>query len=108
MVSRKRPKQAQTRLSSDEVAALVAAYRAGSTLEEVASIFSVHEQTAVAHLDRHGIPRRRHGLSAAQVAEALQLYEEGWSLGQIGERFGVWPQAIGYRLRRAGVVRRNR
>jgi DNA-directed RNA polymerase specialized sigma24 family protein len=54
IVSRKR-KQAQVRLGPDEVAALVQAYQAGSTLEEVAAKFGVYVRTAAAHLEREGI-----------------------------------------------------
>jgi hypothetical protein len=62
IVSRKR-KQAQVRLGPDEVAALVQAYQAGSTLEEVAAKFGVYVRTAAAHLEREGIAQRRHRLT---------------------------------------------
>ena len=93
IVSRKRPRQNQTLLSDDQVAALVAAYLAGLTLDDLASEFGIHQRTAAAHLDRRGIPRRRHGLSPAQIAETKDLYQEGWSLDQIADRFDVWPRA---------------
>ena len=108
IVSRRRPKQNQIRLTSEEVGALVAAYQAGSTLDEVAADFGIYVRTAAAHLERHGVAQRRHRLTSDEVAEAIHLYEQGWSLSQIGERFGVWPQSIGYRLRRAGVKLRAR
>ena len=72
IVSRKAPNQAQKRLRGDEVAALVAAYRAGSTLQEVASAFGVHTQTAGAHLERNGLPRQQRGLTAEQVGAVMR------------------------------------
>jgi hypothetical protein len=107
IVSRKR-NQAQVRLGPSDVAALVEGYQAGSTLEEVASEFGVHVQTAAAHLKRQGVPQRRQRLTDEQVAEAVQLYEGGWSTIRIGEYLGVYPQSIQYRLKRIGVKLRTR
>ena len=106
-VSRRR-KQAQVRLDADGVAALVKAYQAGSTLEEVAGKFGVYVRTAATHLEREAVPQRRHRLSPAQVSEAVRLYEAGWSTIQIGHHFGVYPQSIRYRLHQTGVVLRPR
>ena len=105
ILSRKR-KQAQVRLGPDGVAALVRAYQAGSRLEEVAAKFGVYVRTAAAHLEREGIPQRRHRLSPAQVREAARLYEAGWSTIQIGQHLGICPQSVRYRLVRAGVQMR--
>ena len=107
IVSRK-PKQAQGRLDPDEVAALGAAYQAGSTLDEVAAKFGVYVRTAAAHLEREGIAQRRHRLTAEQVAEAVRLYEAGWSTVRLVKHFDVYPESIRYRLMRAGVQMRPR
>lgn len=102
------PKQTQVRLSRDPVAQLITSYQAGSTLEEVAAEFGVYVRTAAAHLERQGVPQRRHRLTPDQVAEAVGLYEAGWSTIQIGQHFGVYPESIRYRLMRAGVHMRPR
>src|SRR5262249_55792261 len=99
--------QAQVRLEPADIAALVDAYQAGNTLQEIAFEFGVHVQTAAAHLKRQGVPQRRHRLTDEQVTEAVHLYEAGWSLAKIGEPFGVWGQSVGYRLRSAGVTPRD-
>ena len=101
-------KQAQVRLDTYEVAALVKAYQAGSTLEEIAAKFGVYVRTAAAHLEREGIPQRRHRLTAEQVAEAVHLYETGWSTIQIGQHLGIYPQSVRYRLVKQGVAMRPR
>jgi len=77
-------------------------------VEEVAAKFGVYVRTAAAHLEREGIPQRRHRLSPAQVSEAARLYEAGWSTIQIGHHFGIYPQSIRYRLQQTGVVLRPR
>jgi hypothetical protein len=107
IVSRRR-KQAQVRLRSDEVAALVRAYQAGSTLGEVAAKFGVYVRTAAAHLEREDIPQRRHRLTPAHVSEAVRLYEAGWSTIQIGHHFGIYPQSVRYQLIKQGVTMRAR
>jgi hypothetical protein len=86
----------------------VRAYQAGSTLDEVAAMFGVYVRTAAAHLEREGIPQRRHRLSAEQVAEAVRLYKAGWSTIRIGHLFGVYPESVRYRLKRAGIELRPR
>ena len=105
---RSRPKQAQTRITNDELDVVVAAYQDGLTLNELASAFGADRRTLANRLEQRGIPRRARRLSDAQIVEAVSLYENGWSLARIANRFGVYPQSIRYRLQRAGVVLRPR
>jgi DNA-directed RNA polymerase specialized sigma24 family protein len=102
------PRQAQHRLTREEVDALVAAYLSGLTLDELAASFAVDSLTAAKHLELRRVARRGRKLSEEQVAEAIALYQAGWSLTQLGERFGIYPQSIAYRLKRAGVLLRPR
>jgi hypothetical protein len=55
----KRVQQRQTRLTQDQQLLLVAAYKAGATLNDLRSEFGVHTITASATLERHGVPRRK-------------------------------------------------
>ena len=98
----------QTRLTNDQVDALIVAYETGLTLEELASAFAVDPGTAAKHLERQGVARRGRKLTEEQVTEAAELYRAGWSLSQVGEKYGVYPQSIGYRLKRAEVQLRPR
>jgi DNA-directed RNA polymerase specialized sigma24 family protein len=108
IVSRKRPKQAQVRLSHDQVAELIASYQAGRTLEEVAAEFGIYVRTAAAHLEREGVPQRRRRLTPDQVTEAVQLYESGWSTIQIAKHLGIYAQSVRYQLVKEGVQLRPR
>jgi len=101
-------KQAQTRLTDDQIDALIVAYEDGLTREDLASAFAIDRLTAARHLERHGVSRRGRKLTDEQVAEAAELYEAGWSLSRIGEKYGVWGQSVRYRLRKAGVQMRPR
>jgi transposase-like protein len=104
----RKPKQAQRRLQPDEIFDLVAAYKDGATITELAKQFRIHAITVTTHLQRQGVKLRRRGLSQARIEEAARLYAEGWSLTKIGNRFGVYPHSVRYRLRQAGVQLRPR
>lgn len=94
---------AQTLLRAEQVDELVARYRDGATLVELASHFGVHRRTAAAHLVRRSVPIRRRGLDESHLAEAVELYAGGQSLMEVGLRFGVSQQAVRRALAVEGV-----
>jgi len=100
----RRPRfQTQRRLSADQIATLVAAYRSGKTMKELASEFGIHRTTVSSHLTEQRVPVRRGGLDQERKAEAVRLYDEGWSSGRLAERFGVSADTVLRVLRRAGA-----
>jgi DNA-directed RNA polymerase specialized sigma24 family protein len=107
IVSRKR-KQAQIRLTDDELDVVIAGYEAGLDLNELSSAFGADRRTLANRLEQRGIPRRSRRLDDEQIQEAITRYTDGWSLARIAEHFGVHPESIRYRLQRAGVVLRPR
>jgi transposase-like protein len=105
-----RPSRTQKRLLRVEVDELIAAYKAGDGVEELAERFGVHRTTVRAHLDRRKIERRtvptawdHDDLTAAEA-----IYASGESLASVAARFGVDPSTIANRFRRAGVPVRPR
>ncbi len=102
-------RQVQRRLAAEVVTDLVAAYRAGASVSELSVRYRVHRTTVVAHLDRHGIPRRgQEGkLTHEQVTEASRLYGSGWPLIRIGEHFHVDANTVRRVLRKVGVQLRR-
>lgn len=107
--SGRRPaRQPQRRLKQREVEALVAAYRGGLTMRDLARAFGVHRVTVSAHLRQHGVPIRGQGLDDKVVREAARLYEAGWSSWKLSQRFGVTPNTALAALRKAGVPIRPR
>ncbi len=98
----------QHRLRPEEIAELVAAYRAGGTIDELATRFSVHRTTVMGHLTRLDVARRRRGLSAEQIGDAAKLYAQGWSLARVGERFAVSGETVRVAFQKAGVAIRPR
>lgn len=79
----------QTFLSPAQVDELVALYRGGLSIAEVARRFGIYSRTAAAHLVQRSVPLRQRGLTAEDVPEAIRLYESGLTLMEVGLRFGV-------------------
>jgi hypothetical protein len=59
---RTRTQQVQRRLSQEQVAQLVAEYRAGDSMQKLAKRWGPHRTTVAEHLHRAGIPSRQHGI----------------------------------------------
>lgn len=105
---------AQTFLLPEQVDDLVAGYRAGATLVELAALFGIHRRTVAEHLVRREVPIRRGGAGPSRFHEIADLYESGLTLVEVGLKIGVGPRAVrralvehGVRIR-AGGGRRSR
>jgi len=96
----RRIRQAQHRLTSDEISAIGEEYQAGMSTREIAEARKINRETVSLALRRAGIPTRKLEISAEQLAEAAELRTEGWSLNRLGKRFGVDPKTIKKRLAR--------
>jgi hypothetical protein len=105
------PHRTQTRLHTVEVDELVAAYRAGDGVEQLAERFGVHRSTVLAHLGRRQVQLRSTFTTwdhDALTAAAAAYYASGASLATVAARFGVDPSTVANRFRRAGVAVRPR
>jgi DNA-binding transcriptional ArsR family regulator len=91
-------------LLPDDVARLVAGYRSGRTIYELACEFKIARQTVSEHLHRHGVPMRRQGLTDDQVAEAIRLRKQGLTLKTISQHFDVCIDTVRDYLRRRDVA----
>jgi hypothetical protein len=104
-----RPKSRTTRpLKAAEVDAMVAGYRSGKLMKDLATEFGIDRRTVSAYLHRAEIPLRQGGLDRGQTVEAVRLYEAGWSSGRLAERFDVSADSVLKSLRRAEVAIRPR
>src|SRR6478609_7386418 len=102
-----RPPQ-QRRLTCAEHVDVAGLYDSGSSMNDLARIFSVHRSAIVRALQEQGVPRRTRGLTDEEAAEAGRLYQEGWSLLRLRQRFGNSDSAVTTALRRVGVETRPR
>ncbi len=85
----------QRRLAPGEVAELVAAYRRGVPVEDLAAAFRVHRTTVLGHVRRHGVPKReRRALQGEDLGRAAQLYAEGRSAAWVAVQFGVAASTV--------------
>ena len=102
------PVQRQRRLDETRVLDLVAAYVAGETVAGVARQFGIDEQTAHAHLNRMGVPRRAYQtVTDDKIDVAVQLYLSGVSIRQVARELGVHERTARKVLVEAGVTIRS-
>lgn len=85
---------AQTRLRAEQIDELVARYRDGATLVELASCFGIHRRTVAEHLTRREVPIRRGRFDPCRIHEAGNLYDSGLTLVEVGLKVGAGPQAV--------------
>ena len=95
---------AQTLLRPEQVDDLVAQYREGATLVELASIFGVNRRTVATHLTRREVTIRRGRFDSSRIHEAADLYLSGLTLVEVGVKVGSGPQAVRRALASHGVV----
>jgi DNA-binding CsgD family transcriptional regulator len=94
-------------MSPKRVHELIAAYKTGVPINELARQFEIHRSTVLAHVNRAGTRRRYPALGRPEVKEAAELYQSGQSLRTIGVRFGVHASTVGQYLVRAGIKLRD-
>ena len=102
-----RIRQKQKRLAGDEINQLIAGYKSGPTVYELAVQFGCHRTTVSETLKRNGIKMRRTSLTEAQIKEAIKLYESGLSLVKVGRQIGANGETIRLRLVEQGVKIRD-
>ena len=95
---------AQTLLRPEQVDDLVAQYREGATLVELASRFGVNRRTVAMHLTRREVTIRRGRFDPSRIHEAADLYLSGLTLVEVGMKVGAGPQAVRRALASHGVV----
>jgi transposase-like protein len=102
-----RQRQAQRRLTAEQSKQLIAEYRTGASIKELATQWGVHRTTVAAQLRQAGVPLHRQGIPADQLAEAVRLYCEGWSCQRLAERYGCNATTAWKLLQQAGVKLRK-
>ena len=95
---------AQTLLRPEQVDDLVAQYRRGATLVELASVFGVNRRTVATHLTRREVTIRRGRFDSSRIHEAADLYLSGLTLVEVGMKVGSGPQTVRRALASHGVV----
>ena len=94
----------QRRLGPDQVVELVAAYRQGVPVEELAASFRINRTTVLGHVRRHGMPKRdRRALRKDDVDKAAGFYAEGRSAEWVAGELQVAASTVRRALKDAGV-----
>ena len=101
-------KQVHRRLRDDQVDDLVAGYKRGNTVYQLADEFRINRETVSLILRRQGVAIRHRSLGPEQVVQASELYANGLSLARVAETMGVTRGAVSKALKAAGVELRPR
>jgi len=99
--------QQQKRLDDTEIQLLIAEYKTGSTVYQLADKFGCHRTTVSECLKAHGVRMRLKRLTEKQINEAVRLYESGLSSANVGQRVGASPRTVVDRLRERGIPIRD-
>jgi DNA-directed RNA polymerase specialized sigma24 family protein len=99
-----RQRQAQRRLTAEQVQQLVAAYEGGDSIKELAARWGLHRTTVATQLRLAGVQiRRRQGLPDTLLDEAIRRYNDGWSCQRLADRYGCNATTVWKVLQQAGV-----
>ena len=85
------------RLSSSEVAELVARYRGGEKIKDLAASYKIHRSTVMTHLRKAGELKHK-GWTEETTAEARWLRDAGLTIAEIAARLGRPPSTVQRRL----------
>jgi predicted HTH domain antitoxin len=102
-----RLQQPQRHLRDDEISLLVASYRSGSTIAELAAQLECDRKTVMRYLKLQCVEMRIRRLTEVQIDEAVRLYESGMSLAKVGRLIGAVPKTVRSRLLERGVQLRT-
>lgn len=100
-------RRAQPRLSGENTRQVIAAYKAGKTVYELATEYGCHRVTISAVLKRNGVSLRCVSPTPEQAAEMVRLYESGLSLAKVGRQLGFNASTVLAHLRNAGIQTRD-
>lgn len=102
-----RPARAGKQLPAETERAIVAEYKAGQTMKQIAARHGIHRVTVSEVLDRTGTAKRPRGMNATQVSLAAKLYESGESLATVGAQLGFNATTVRIALMGVGVRMRD-
>lgn len=107
VTKRYRPARVADRLSDDDQAAVVAAYKAGEGGAAIGRRFGISRNAVLNLTEAAGVPRKQRRMSEDEIREAVRLYEQGRSLARVGKELGFNDTTIWRQLRLSGVTIRD-
>lgn len=94
-------------LTSEEIDQIVAGYKSGLRMNELARKFNCHECTIRYKLRDAGINNYKPKLDDNQIAKMVELYQSGLSLDTVGKKVGVSREAVRKHITAQGVKIRS-
>jgi DNA-directed RNA polymerase specialized sigma24 family protein len=91
-----------------EIDDLVEAYKAGTSIKDLADQFEIDRSTVLKKVQGMGIRRRHPALDPEQCEDVCRLYDGGLNSTEIGQMLDVSADTVLRALRRARIRIRNR
>lgn len=101
--------KSQVHLPLNRQLEVVALYKEGIAVKEIAARFNIHRRTVSVICERHGVELRNktRGLTDEQLQIAIRRYEEGASLATVGAELGINATTVRKHLLATGVQMRS-
>jgi len=100
-------RQRQIRLTETLTIELVARYKQGATIYELAKDFDCNRHTVAIRLKKAGVRMRHSSPNKEEIEQMVRLYESGMSLAKVSEQIGYSPGTIHHYLRSQGAQIRD-
>jgi transposase-like protein len=94
---------APKKLSAATNEAIIAAYKGGARVADLARQFGVNKWTINHRITMAGVERNPHSMNEEQITQAIELRLEGLSFNRISARLPVSPHTIKNEIRSRGV-----
>lgn len=98
-----KPFRVDRRLTPDQIAELVEAYRQGVGTPELCYCYQLAKGSVLKILKEHGVTMRRQPLTEHQIDQAVDLYAAGDSLATIGRHLGSTATTVRAALQARGI-----
>jgi DNA-binding CsgD family transcriptional regulator len=102
------PRRIRRTLDPAELEDLAEAYKAGTSIKDLAELLETNRSTILKHLQRLDIPRRYPALDSDQCDEVCRLYQSGLNSSEIAPLFEVSTDTVLRALHRSGIDTRTR
>ncbi len=103
---RARAVNAEQKLGTEQVAALLARYSEGVSCQVVGQEFGISGAAVMRLVRKYERPLHLKGMSVEVLTQAAELYESGLSLQRVADRVGIPKWTLQREFKKAGVVTR--
>ncbi len=98
----------RTTLGEEDTTTLVADYKAGMRIAELAQKYGVNRKTVIRRLERQGLKRTVNAFTPEKAERAVELYLGGMTLVEAADATNSNSRSVSLALAERGIPRRRR